>query len=82
MMTTKRSSDDRDNFGSATDSRWAGVLAGSRTLPQRDDSHGPGRARVHGRELALWAMFVLTRWRQTQVALSALEEEFRYYLID
>lgn len=32
--------------------------------------------------LALWAVFLLTRWRQTQVALSVLNEEFRYYLID
>lgn len=32
--------------------------------------------------LAVWAMFLLTRWRQTQVAFSVLNEEFRYYLID
>ena len=32
--------------------------------------------------LALWAVFLLTRWRQTQVAFSVLKEEFRYYLID
>ena len=32
--------------------------------------------------LALWTVFLLTRWRQTQVALSVLKEEFRYYLID
>ena len=32
--------------------------------------------------LALWAVFLLTRWRQTQAALSVLNEEFRYYLID
>lgn len=32
--------------------------------------------------LALWAVFLLTRWRQTPVALSFLKEEFRYYLID
>jgi hypothetical protein len=32
--------------------------------------------------LALWAVFLLTRWRQTQVAFSVLNEEFRYYLID
>jgi len=32
--------------------------------------------------LATWAMFLLTRWRQTDVALSALEKELRYYLID
>lgn len=32
--------------------------------------------------LALWAMFVLTRWRQTYRALAVLGEEMRYYLID
>ena len=32
--------------------------------------------------LALWTAFVLTRWRLTQVAVSVLNEEFRYYLID
>lgn len=32
--------------------------------------------------LALWAVFLLTRWRQTQAAVSVLKEEFRYYLID
>jgi hypothetical protein len=32
--------------------------------------------------LALWTVFLLTRWRQTQVALSVVEEEFRYYLIE
>lgn len=32
--------------------------------------------------LALWAVFLLTRWRQTRVAFSVLNEEFRYYLID
>jgi hypothetical protein len=32
--------------------------------------------------LALWAVFLLTRWGQTQVALSVLKEELRYYLID
>ena len=32
--------------------------------------------------LALWAVFLLTRWRQTQAAFSVLKEEFRYYLID
>ena len=32
--------------------------------------------------LALWAMFLLSRWRQTDVALSFLNEEIRYYLID
>lgn len=32
--------------------------------------------------LALWAMFLLTRWRQTYRALSMLGEEMRYYLID
>ena len=32
--------------------------------------------------LALWALFLLTRWRQTPVAFSFLKEELRYYLID
>lgn len=32
--------------------------------------------------LALWGVFLLTRWRQTQVTFSVLNEEFRYYLID
>lgn len=32
--------------------------------------------------LGMWAMFLLTRWRQTDVALSALKKEVRYYLID
>jgi hypothetical protein len=32
--------------------------------------------------VAVWAMFLLTRWRQTQLAFSFLNEEFRYYLID
>ena len=32
--------------------------------------------------LALWAVFLLTRWRQTPVAFSFLKEELRYYLID
>ena len=32
--------------------------------------------------LALWAMFLLTRWRQTYRALSVFGEELRYYLID
>lgn len=32
--------------------------------------------------LLVWAVFLLTRWRQTPVALSFLKEEFRYYLID
>jgi hypothetical protein len=32
--------------------------------------------------LALWGAFLVTRWRQTQAALSVLNEEFRYYLID
>ncbi|HEY3579716.1 MAG TPA: hypothetical protein VGK82_04205, partial [Pyrinomonadaceae bacterium] len=32
--------------------------------------------------LALWSMFLLTRWRQTYRALSMLGEEMRYYLID
>jgi len=32
--------------------------------------------------LAVWAMFLLSRWRQTDVALSFLNEEIHYYLID
>ena len=32
--------------------------------------------------LGTWAMFLLTRWRQTDFALSKLKEELRYYLID
>lgn len=32
--------------------------------------------------LVLWALFLLTNWRQTQIAFSFLKEEFRYYLID
>ncbi len=32
--------------------------------------------------LAVWAIFLLSRWRQTDFALSFLNEEFRYYLID
>lgn len=32
--------------------------------------------------LAAWAIFLLTRWRQTDVALAVLRKEFRYYLID
>jgi hypothetical protein len=32
--------------------------------------------------LVLWAMFLLTRWRQTYQALSVFGEEMRYYLID
>lgn len=32
--------------------------------------------------LTLWALFLLTRWRQTPVAFSFLKEELRYYLID
>lgn len=32
--------------------------------------------------LALWAMFLLTRWSKTYQALSVLGEEMRYYLID
>lgn len=32
--------------------------------------------------LALWAVFLLTRWRQTPNTFSVLKEEFRYYLID
>ncbi|HEV2835823.1 MAG TPA: hypothetical protein VGW58_10925 [Pyrinomonadaceae bacterium] len=32
--------------------------------------------------LGVWAMFLLSRWRQTDVALSFLNEEIHYYLID
>ncbi|HET9478723.1 MAG TPA: hypothetical protein VFO72_05235 [Pyrinomonadaceae bacterium] len=32
--------------------------------------------------LAAWAVFLLTRWHQTDVALSTIKEELRYYLID
>lgn len=32
--------------------------------------------------LAAWVLFLLTRWRQTDVALAAVKEELRYYLID
>lgn len=32
--------------------------------------------------LELWAIFLVTRWRQTQTAVSVLEDEFRYYLIE
>ncbi len=32
--------------------------------------------------LVAWAMFLLTRWRQTDVALGVLSKELRYYLID
>ena len=32
--------------------------------------------------LGVWAMFLLTRWRQTDIAWSYLREELRYYLID
>lgn len=32
--------------------------------------------------LGAWAMFLLTRWRQTDIAWSYLREELRYYLID
>ena len=31
---------------------------------------------------ALWAMFLLTRWRETDNALAFLNEEIHYYLID
>jgi len=31
---------------------------------------------------AMWAVFLLTRWRQTQAALAVLKEEFSYYLMD
>jgi hypothetical protein len=32
--------------------------------------------------LAIWATFLLSRWRATYAALSALKDELRYYLID
>ena len=32
--------------------------------------------------LGVWALFLLTRWRQTDLALSFLNEEIHYYLID
>jgi hypothetical protein len=32
--------------------------------------------------LGVWAMFLLTRWRQTDSAFSFLNEEIHYYLID
>ena len=32
--------------------------------------------------LAIWAAFLLARWRATYSALNFLKEEFRYYLID
>jgi hypothetical protein len=32
--------------------------------------------------LAVWAIFLVSRWRQTDFALSFLNEEIRYYLID
>jgi hypothetical protein len=32
--------------------------------------------------LSVWAMFLLTRWRQTDIAWFKLKEELRYYLID
>lgn len=32
--------------------------------------------------LITWTVFLLSRWRQTDVALAAVKEEFRYYLID
>ena len=32
--------------------------------------------------LAIWAAFLLARWRATYEALNCLKEEFRYYLID
>ena len=32
--------------------------------------------------LGIWTVFLLTRWRQTDVALSFLNEEIHYYLID
>jgi hypothetical protein len=32
--------------------------------------------------LGVWALFLLTRWRQTDLALGVLNEEIHYYLID
>jgi hypothetical protein len=32
--------------------------------------------------LVAWAVFLLSRWSQTDVAVGVLKEEFRYYLID
>jgi hypothetical protein len=32
--------------------------------------------------LGVWALFLVTRWRQMDVAVGALNEELRYYLID
>ena len=32
--------------------------------------------------LVAWALFLLSRWRQTDVALAVLNKELRYYLID
>ena len=32
--------------------------------------------------LAVWAIFLLTRWRPTYTALAFFKEELRYYLID
>ena len=32
--------------------------------------------------LGIWAVFLLSRWRQTDLALSFLNEEIHYYLID
>lgn len=37
---------------------------------------------VFGAYFALWAMFVLTRWRETDHAVAFLNEEIHYYLID
>lgn len=32
--------------------------------------------------LGVWVMFLVTRWRQTDVAVRVVKEELRYYLID
>ena len=37
---------------------------------------------VFGGYFALWALFLLTRWRETDDALAFLNEEIHYYLID
>lgn len=46
-------------------------------------------ARLYGPEanivigyLSVWAMYLLTRWRQTDIAWFKLKDELRYYLID
>ena len=41
----------------------------------------PDRDFIYG-YLGAWAVFLLTRWRQTDIAFAYLNEELRYYLID